>query len=199
MAEAQAKERARRNEASKQAVTLRPAQTKKSAGGMFQAVSAKDAEWNAIQNEAIKLYNDGENERGFERHKEAIKAAEKAYGSNHSKVATVNENLALFYSLKGYYTQAEELYKRALKMREKVQGADNIDVARSLENFADNYTRKKEYANAEELLKRALKIREKKQGPDHIDVAATLNNLGNAYVSLEKYEQAESMTVDPIY
>ncbi len=56
-------------------------------------------------------------------------------------MAAINENLALFYSLKGSYTQAEELYKHSLEMREEVQGTDHIDVAMTLEKFADNYTR----------------------------------------------------------
>ena len=61
---------------------------------------------------------------------------EKVLGPEHPEVATVLNNLALFYYSQGEYAQAEPLYQRALMIFEKVLGPEHPHIVTVLKNRA---------------------------------------------------------------
>ena len=60
------------------------------------------------------LYSEGQYEKAEVVAKKALALAERDSGPNHPDMATSLNNLALLYSNRGHYTQAEPLYKRTV-------------------------------------------------------------------------------------
>jgi tetratricopeptide (TPR) repeat protein len=71
----------------------------------------------------------------------------------------INRTLALLYSRRGLYTQAEPLYLRALHIYEQALGPDHPDTGVVLHNLAVLYRNQDRDAEAELLLLRALHCR----------------------------------------
>ena len=82
----------------------------------------QEALWEELNAKGKALYQQARYSEAAKVAKEALKVAEKTYGSNHPNVATSLNNLAAFYEAQGKYEEAEPLYKRSLKIREKVLG-----------------------------------------------------------------------------
>ncbi len=74
--------------------------------------------------------------------------------------ATLN-NLALLYSYRGNYAEAEPLYERALATVEKALGPEHPHVATSLENYAALLRETGRDAEATKMEARAKAIRAK--------------------------------------
>jgi CHAT domain-containing protein/tetratricopeptide (TPR) repeat protein len=115
---------------------------------------------------------------------------EKAFGSEHTRVATNLDNLGILYVRRGEYAEAEPLHKRALDIREKILGLEHPGVAYSLINLGHLYKERGKYAEAELLFKRSLTISEKMLGLEHPDVAATLGSLAELNCSLGEYSKS---------
>jgi len=150
-------------------------------------------EANSLNEQVIKLYQQG-------RYSDAIRLAEKArnirekvLGPDHPDVATSLNNLATLYKAMGEYARAERLHRQSLAIREKALGPDHPEVAQGLNNLAEFYKTMGDYAKAEPLLKRSLAIWEKTLGPDHPNVATSLNNLAGLYYSVGDYARAEPL------
>jgi CHAT domain-containing protein/lipopolysaccharide biosynthesis regulator YciM len=146
-----------------------------------------------LNQEAIKLYEQGKYNEAEPLAKRSLDIFEKALGPNHPDVATSLNNLAQLYYSQGNYSAAEPLYKRSLDITEKALGSNHPDVATSLNNLAQLYYSQGNYSAAEPLFKRSLDITEKALGSNHPDVATSLNNLAQLYYSQGNYSAAEPL------
>jgi CHAT domain-containing protein len=151
------------------------------------------AEAERLNQQVIKLYNQGKYEEAIPLAKQALFIRGEALGKDHPDFAQSLNNLAELYRNQGRYAQAEPLYQRALVIDEKVLGKDHQSVATDLNNLAILYYSQGQYAQAEPLYQRSLAIREKTLGKDHPVVANSLNNLAALYDRKGKYAQAESL------
>ena len=86
---------------------------------------------------------------------------EEALGSEHFRVATGLNNLALLYKSQGRYFEAEPFYKRSLGIYEKAIGPEHPNVAKSLENYAALLERTNREVEAATMEARAYAIRAK--------------------------------------
>ena len=137
--------------------------------------------WEALDQQVIMLYNEGNLDYAAAMGRKAQKAAEDTLGPGHPSVATVLNNLATVYYAQGLYDAAEPLYKRSLAIKQRALGTNHLDVAQGMNNLATLYYAKGLYEDAEPLYRRALDIREQALGSDHPDVAKSLHNLGVVY------------------
>jgi CHAT domain-containing protein/Tfp pilus assembly protein PilF len=151
------------------------------------------AEAERLNQQVIKLYNQGKYEEAIPLAKLALAMWEKLLGKDHPDVAASLNNLAVLYRNQGKYAEAEPLFQRALAIWEKALGKDHPDVASVLNNLAGLYRNQGKYAQAEPLFQRSLAISEKALGKNHPDVATSLNNLALLYHNQGKYAQAEPL------
>jgi CHAT domain-containing protein/Tfp pilus assembly protein PilF len=146
-----------------------------------------------LNQQVIKLYNQGKYEEAIPLAKRILAIREKILGENHPSFAASLNNLALLYDSQGEQAQAEPLYQRALAIKEKALGKDHPEVATSLNNLASLYVSQGKYVKAEPLYQRAIDIDRKNLGNNHPSLATDLNNLAFLYDSQGKYPQAEAL------
>jgi len=60
-----------------------------------------EVEWEELNDKATTLYQQGQFSKAIHASKEALKAAENTFGSDHANVATTMNNLALLYNEQG--------------------------------------------------------------------------------------------------
>ncbi len=123
----------------------------------------------------------------------ALHILEQQLGSEHPRVATALNNLALLYWNQGKYSEAEPLYLRALHILEQSRGPEHLEVARPLHNLAVLYYQQGKYAEAEPLYLRALHIKEQQLGSEHLEVTLQLTGLAELYRQQSKYTDAEPL------
>ncbi len=143
--------------------------------------------------QAIKLYDEGRYNEAIPFGERAVELCEKKLGAEHPAVASMLNNLALFYGAKGEFARVESLYQRALAIYEKARGPEHPHTAAAINNLALFYVDRGDYARAEPLLRRALAVREKVHGAEHPDVAIVLNNLAELYSTKGDYARAETL------
>lgn len=156
-----------------------------------QPSDAQTEDLSALNRKVIELYRKGKFAKATEVAQQALALAKKELGSDHPRVATTLNNLALLYNRQGRYAEAEPLYKRSLLIRERALGGDHPDVANALNNLAGLYWSQRRYTETVPILKRSLSIIEKALGPNHLHVGTALNSLALAYESLGRYADTE--------
>jgi tetratricopeptide (TPR) repeat protein len=126
-------------------------------------------------------------------YRRALAIDEKAYGPDHSEVATDLNNLAELLRQTNRLQEAEPLHRRALAISEKALGPEHPDVAIRLNNLAELLTDTNRLEEAEPLYRRALEIWEKAYGPEHPLVASGLNNLAELLRQTSRLQEAEPL------
>lgn len=79
---------------------------------------AQEALWKELSSKVVVLYQQGKFPEASKLAEEALRVAEKTFGSNHPNVALSLSNLAGLYTAQGKYAEAEPFYKRSLAIRE---------------------------------------------------------------------------------
>src|ERR1700754_2870520 len=118
---------------------------------------------------------------------QALEIYEKQVGPEHPDVASVLNNLAVFYTNERRFAEAEKTHLRALAIREKLYPPEHPDIAQSKCNLAVVYHSRGDYTRAAELYRASLKSWEDatdKPPRDYEIVASTyadlLRSLGQA-------------------
>jgi len=106
---------------------------------------------NALINDFSVLYKNGQYDRALEVLNEALKIAEKTFGPDDPKVATILHRLAVLYHTQRQYTKAEEACKRAIAISDKALGPDHPEVIVKLVFIADIYKSQGQHAQAEQV------------------------------------------------
>jgi tetratricopeptide (TPR) repeat protein len=152
-----------------------------------------DTEWNALNRQAVILFQQGNYANAAVAANKALGAAEQALGPEHPNVAKSLNNLGMLYYAQGQFMKAEPLHHRALAIREKAFGPNHANVGQSLNNLGILYNAQGQHAKAEPLLRRALAIRTETLGPKHPDVATSLDNLAALYDDQGQHGKAEPL------
>ncbi|MDV2494834.1 MAG: tetratricopeptide repeat protein [bacterium] len=124
-------------------------------------VFAQEARWEALNKNALLLFQQGKFSEGVKVAKEALSVAEETLGPDNPEVAVSLSNLAVLYEKQGLYHEAEYLQRRALAILEKALRPDHPDVAQSLYSLGALYDVMGKEDEAGRFLKRAARIRAK--------------------------------------
>ena len=108
----------------------------------------------------------------------ALAIDEKAFGPEHTSVATIANNLGLVLKDQGDLVGAKSCFERALAIDEKAFGPEHTSVAIRVNNLGLVLKDQEDLVGAKSCFERALAIDEKAFGPDHPSVATNANNLG---------------------
>ncbi|XP_044175402.1 uncharacterized protein LOC122958548 [Acropora millepora] len=133
----------------------------------------------------------GEFEKAKHHFKRSLARLLKLLGSQHPKVATSYNNLAILLGDQGDQKQAKEYHERALAIRQQTLGPQHPDVADSFNNLAILLGDQGDLKQAKEYHERALAIRQQTLGPQHPDVADSFNNLAILLGDKGDLEQAK--------
>jgi CHAT domain-containing protein/Tfp pilus assembly protein PilF len=139
------------------------------------------------------LIGEGKYDEAIEMCQRILVVYEKALGSEHPNVGTLQNNTAEAYRLKGDYARAEPLFQRALAIYEKALGREHPAVAQTLNNLGVLYLAKGDHAKAEPLYQRALTIYEKASGGESTQLAEALGNLASLSRTKGDYPKAEAL------
>jgi tetratricopeptide (TPR) repeat protein/MinD-like ATPase involved in chromosome partitioning or flagellar assembly len=101
--------------------------------------------------------------------------------------------LALFFSEKALYNEAESFFRRCLAIEEEVSDQKPREIATVLSNLAVLLKETGRISEAESLTRRALDIAESRMGPDDPSVATFLNNLADIVSDLGRLDEAEQL------
>jgi CHAT domain-containing protein/Tfp pilus assembly protein PilF len=116
-------------------------------------------------------------------------------GDNSSNdYANLINNLAIYYTNKEMYIEAEPLLLKVSTIRKSVYGDNHLSYATSLNNLAFLYQKQRRYNDAENKFLNALKIYKDKIGERNAQYATFLDNLACLY-----FEQAKYSVAKPIF
>jgi CHAT domain-containing protein/Flp pilus assembly protein TadD len=163
---------------------------------MFVSILLKAQDWKTLNQQGIKLYQEGKYAEAIATLEKAKTQAEKEFGKEHPDYATSCNNLASLYESQGLYSKAEPLYVEAKNIEAKVLGKEHPDYAISCNNLAVLYDKQGLYSKAEPLYVEAKNIREKVLGKEHPSYATSCNNLAGLYVTQGLYSKAEPLLVE---
>jgi tetratricopeptide (TPR) repeat protein len=104
--------------------------------------------------------------------------------------ANLINNLAIYYTNKGMYSEAEPLFVKVSRIRNDVYGDNHISYATSLNNLAFLYQKQERFIEAELLLLKSLKIEESVLGSDNLNYLDSYEMLGFIYENQNKYDNA---------
>ena len=104
----------------------------------------------------------------------ALEIDEKQLGPEHPDVASVLNNLAVFYTNERRFAEAEKTHLRALAIREKFHPPTHPDIAQSKCNLAVVYHSNGDYARASELYRASIKTWEadSERPPEDYEIVA---------------------------
>jgi tetratricopeptide (TPR) repeat protein/CHAT domain-containing protein len=154
---------------------------------------ASEKSWEQLNQQAIKLYQQGKLSETAVIAKQALDLAFSLYQGDHSHVATSLNNLAELHRSQGRYSEAEPLCQQALAMFQRLFEGDHPDVASSLNNLSAIYYSQGRYSEAELKLQQAVAMRQRLFNGDHPDIANSLNNLADFYRSQGRFNEAEPL------
>ena len=146
-----------------------------------------------LQQEVIRLYQQGRYAEAITISERAVAICEKALGNGNSITALNISFTALLYEKMGAYDKAAPLYQRSLAIHEKTLGPEHPNTTTGLTSLAMLYLTMGAYGKAEPILQRSLAIREKTQGPNHPDTALVLISLASLYDKMGAYGKAEPL------
>ena len=126
---------------------------------------------------------------------QALQIYEKQLGPNHADVASVLNNLAVFYTNERRYSEAEKIHLRALDIRKKLYPATHPDIAQSKCNLAVVYHSRGDYAKAAELYRASLKSWEEASGKPSEDYEVVASNYADLLRSLGHARKAHQVEV----
>ncbi|MEM9457023.1 MAG: serine/threonine-protein kinase [Myxococcota bacterium] len=126
-------------------------------------------------------------ERNFRR---VLMLQQRAFGSEHVKVAQGHENLGAVLSRQGRPEDSLVQHRRALALKEQNLGHDHAQVANSLESVANALEKLGQAPEALTLRQRSLEICERVYGPKHPMLTVPLSNTAQNHRALGNLDQA---------
>jgi tetratricopeptide (TPR) repeat protein len=104
---------------------------------------------------------------------------EAGYGTDHPRLATTLDRLAIVMMGQGQHAEAMEVQRRAVELLTAAYGPEHPQIAVVLTNLGVSYHHLGRYAEARATLVRALGIKERTLGPDHPSLGPTLVNIAS--------------------
>lgn len=153
--------------------------------------STELAEARALNNSAVKLYNEGKFKEALDPAKRSLQLRERGLPANDKRVIDAVGNLAAIYLALKKYQEAETYYQRVLVADEKRSGAESLQVAKTLDALGWVHYARGDVKQSTAAYKRVLAIKEKTVGPQSEEVARTLFRLAEIYQTQGALEEAE--------
>ncbi|KAI0439763.1 P-loop containing nucleoside triphosphate hydrolase protein [Xylaria telfairii] len=119
-------------------------------------------------------------------------------GPEHPDTLISMGNLALTYSSRRRWKEAELLGVQVMDMSKTVLGPDHPDTLTSMANLALIYWHQGMYTNAESLSIQVIGTRKMTLGPDHPDTLTSMANLALIYWHQGLWKDAESLSMQVI-
>ena len=157
------------------------------------AVAAQGANVSALNQQSVKLHNQGKDKEATAIAEKAVALAQRTLGPDHPDTLKSLYNLASLYEAGGRYGEAEPLLKRALAGFERILGKDNPTTLAAASSLGILYKSQGRYADAEPLFKRALEGFQSVRGPDDLQALISADNLGSLYRVQGRYAEAEPL------
>jgi tetratricopeptide (TPR) repeat protein len=98
---------------------------------------------------------------------EALRVYRREYGTSHSEIAVVLNNLGALYHATGRPNVAESYYRAALRMKRRELGASHPDMSVTMNNLAMLHRQQGRCKLAESWFKKALRILDSSLGSSH--------------------------------
>ena len=130
--------------------------------------------WKEMNDQVIKLYQEGRAAEAMPLAEEVLKTAEAQYAEDSPEVALSLNNLALLQKGQQKYDEALKLYQRSLKIAEKITEPDNQRVIVALNNIALTYEAMGNPAEADKIYKRVRELGYKEEADIMKDRASGL-------------------------
>ena len=108
-------------------------------------------------------------------------------------MASVLNNLAVFYTNERRLVEAEQIHLRALAIRERVHPATHSDIAQSKCNLAVVYHSRGDNGRASELYRASLEVWEEAIDKPSADYETVASNYADLLRSLGKARQAKQL------
>lgn len=143
-----------------------------------------------LNQQAVRLYQEGKYAEAIPLAKKALKLREQALGENHELVGITLFNLGSFYYANQQYFEAESPYKRVLKIYETNYGKEDDRLEILLIRLGWISHSKGDAGATESYFKRNLAIAEKNHGQEHANVENALLALGQFQEKIGKPAQA---------
>jgi eukaryotic-like serine/threonine-protein kinase len=110
---------------------------------------------------------------------QSLASGQKAFGSEHVRVAETLQSLGVVLADKGDYAGAARRLEEALALQRKLLGGQHADIAVTLSELGRVYQDEGFNQRAEPLHREALEMRRKLLGEEHRETAVSLNDLGS--------------------
>ncbi len=124
----------------------------------------------------------------------ALEIYEKQLGPEHADVASVLNNLAVFYTNERRYAEAEKTHLRALAIRRKNSSRPRTPTSRNRSATSpSSIIRNGDYARASELYRASLQIWEEATDKPPADYEIVASNYADLLRSLGKAKQAHQV------
>lgn len=130
-------------------------------------------------------------EEAEEYYLKALKLKEKLLGEGHSSIASLYNEIGLFYQY--HPEKAIPYYQKALDIWIKETDIDPFDISTSYYNIGAAYVRLHDYPKALEYLNKSLDIRTREYGEMNPYVALVIGQIGGAYFEQEDYARAHEL------
>ena len=160
------------------------------AQGSPAASSPALEEASQLNQQAVKLHQEGKSAEAIPLAKKALKLREEALGQNHELVGITLFNLGSFHYSAQQYLEAESPYKRALQVYEATYGAEDDRLSVLLVRLGWIQHFKSAVSQAEGYFNRHLSLAEKNHSQEHVNVEAALISLGQFQEKIGKPEKA---------
>ncbi len=121
-----------------------------------------------------------------------LQTEEKGDNSSNDYANLIN-NLAIYYTNKDMFIEAEPLFVKVSKIRKNVYGDNHVSYATSLNNLAFLYQKQRRYLEAENKFLNAIKIYKVTVGENNAQYATFLDNLACLYFEQAKYLEAKPL------
>lgn len=130
-------------------------------------------------------------EEAEEYYLKALKLKEKLLGEGHSSIASLYNEIGLFYQY--HPEKAIPYYQKALDIWIKETNIDPFDISTSYYNIGAAYVKLQDYPKALEYLNKSLDIRTREYGEMNPYVALVIGQIGGVYFEQEDYARAHEL------
>jgi tetratricopeptide (TPR) repeat protein len=117
-------------------------------------------------------------------------------GQGHLDVLSSMNNLAMTYSKRGRWEEADKLQVEVIKKRKEVLGEGHPDTLRSIKNLAVTYSQQGRWEEAEKLQVEVLEKSKEVLGEGHPSTLTSMNNLAVTSWRRGKWGEAEKLQVE---
>jgi tetratricopeptide (TPR) repeat protein len=150
------------------------------------------AELNRRHSDVIALYNRGLYSEALYNGISALDLAYQRYGTDHIRVAQVQNTMGSIQIALGDYDQAIQYLSLSLSTIRKHKGSQHIQVAVALENLGNAHRLARNYTSAVPLLNEAHKIRQETYGEYSIEAATSIIHLSRLYYEMGQLPLGDS-------